>query len=188
MLAAQVMVKVISQPSGTNVATLVIAVLGLLTALGSVVWQAVSYSRSGPRLRITMKRGYVGMGQMVSGPVKLDSTKQMADQGLTERFVGVEVTNVGRLPISIDGAEARMENGMAFMETGLSINPPAGTRIEPHSSKSWWVRWEMAVAMVQTTAAIGSEKSNRALKVRMMVKPTVGKPLTTKEHISISPR
>ena len=125
--------------------------------------------------------------KLVSSPVGLDADSQMASQGLAQKLIGVEVRNVGRLPISIDGAEASMENGASFTETNFPANPPHGARIEPHSSESWWVRWEAVVAMATASAAVKPEW-NRPQEVRMVVRPSAGKRKRTKEISMVSPR
>lgn len=185
MLAAQIIVKVVAPSSGTNTVTLVIAVLGLVAALGSLLWQWFSYRLAGPRLKVALRRGYMGPGNLVSGRADFDASAQMALQGLTEQLIGVEVQNVGRLPISIDGAQAKFESGMLFGET-LTINPVVGMRLEPHSSESWWVRWDALVA-VATASAAANPKWNHPQKIRMVVSPAAGKKKETKEHVLIRP-
>jgi hypothetical protein len=185
VIFSETIVKVVTS-GGTGVLTLAVAIIGLVLAIVSLLWQLFSFRLQGPRLRITLKKGYFGVGNLVSSPIGVDADVQMAAQGLTEKLIGVEVQNVGRMPISIDGATAKLENGMMFTETNLSLNPAIGTRIEPHSTETWWVRWDNVIRMATASAAINS-KWQRAQQVRMQVKPAAGKLRETKEHLLVSP-
>ena len=110
----------------------------------------------------------------------------MASQGLTTLLIGVEITNVGRLPASVHSAAAKTEFGVSVEELSLAVNPQSGVRLEPHSSVTWWVQWQS----VQTAAsvwALSHPEWNRAQKVRMVVRPAVGKHIETKESIPLRP-
>jgi hypothetical protein len=185
--AGQVVVRVVDE--GANWLTLTVAVAGVLLAATSLIWQWLSYRLGGPRLTVSLRIGYYepGQGQLVSSSVSggdlLDA--QMAAQGLTVKLLGVEVLNVGRMPITIDTAQAMCESGVAFSEVGGAWNPPSGSRLEPHSSQSWWVQWDQVLRMVTASSAI--PKWNRPQKVWMELRAATRKSIRTKESVSVAP-
>jgi hypothetical protein len=185
VLLAQVVVKVVNT-GGAEAVTLAVAIVGVVLSSAALMWQWFSYRLGGPRLRVELKKGYAGVGQLVSSPVNVEADAQMAAQGLNEKLLGVEVKNVGRLPISIDSAVARAENGASFSNPGLPLNPEQGFRLEPSSSASWWVSWNAVRAMISATAAVKPEW-NRPQKVWMVVRPAAGKDVKTKQHLIVSP-
>lgn len=187
MSGTEVVVKVVHD-SAADIVTLVIAILGLVISVASASWQVWSRRLDDPRLRVQLLRGYLGNGGIISAPASAaDSWQLMASQGYTERLLGVEVTNVGRFPISVENAIAQAEpSGVSFHRPGWHINPEQNHRLEPFSSASWWVDMPSIAAMVQAGAGTKPEW-NQTQQVRMVVRASGGKSAKTKESLAVSP-
>ena len=80
MIGTATPIEVRISASSDSAITLGIAVAGLLLAMASLVWQWVTFRLNGPRLKLVLKRGYSGGGQLVSALAELDSTAVMAMQ------------------------------------------------------------------------------------------------------------
>ena len=110
----------------------------------------------------------------------------MQEQGLTVRWLAVEVQNVGRFPVAVRSATAKTEDGFGMSSAGGTLNPGPEDRIEPFAFSTWYVQWDGIQAMVDATAAT-RPGWNRAKEVRMEVEPAFGKPIVTKEFVTITP-
>jgi hypothetical protein len=94
--------------TGADAVTLVIAVVGLILGLTSFVWQCISWSREGPKLRVTTSLGFA-LGAVPG-----------------EHFRIVTVVNVGRSPVEITGWGFELPT----KETMVVLNPePMSTRL-----------------------------------------------------------
>jgi hypothetical protein len=80
--------------STLDIVTLVIAVLGLMAAAISLVWQIVSWRLTGPLVKVSVSRGFL-VG--VPGPVP--------------EIISVTARNVGRSNVSIGAWGLRLPNG-----------------------------------------------------------------------------
>jgi hypothetical protein len=118
-----------------DVVTLVVAITGLGLALLSLGWQAAIFVLSGSRVRVSITRGMVGGGNLltIDHPDAWNAAqlKQYAAQGLTTQVVAVKARNAGRMPVSVEHVTLELENGMAFIPpTGVGGNPPVPHRLE----------------------------------------------------------
>jgi hypothetical protein len=139
----------VTQPdpvSTLDIITLVVAIAGLGLAVASLIWQAATFVLSGSRVKIQLKRGFLGSPQGV-GPVSrvtapLDATADhaatMAAQGFHQELLVVDVRNVGRLPVDITSVDGYLSSGWGFSEPGL-YNEQLPYRLEPGSKQAWHV-------------------------------------------------
>ena len=67
------------------VATLVLAVVGLVISVISLTWQVVQHSLTGSRVRAELLLGGFGFGGVVTGPFDMDRSV-LASQGVIEWF------------------------------------------------------------------------------------------------------
>src|SRR5258708_4430487 len=104
-----------------EVGTLVIAVLGLVLSILSLIWQAATYILSGSRVRAELKHGARSADVVVSGP---PGWKRVAAQGLDEEVIGIEVHNLGRMAASIDSVHAALPRGTKTTMLQSIIGPP----------------------------------------------------------------
>lgn len=111
-----------------EVATLVIAVFGLVLSVVSPTWQAATFMLSGSRVRAELTFGYRLGDVVVTQPT---GWQQVAAQGFTEQVIGIKVRNVGRLAASIDTVEAALPGGTRTTMLESIIGPPLPHRLEP---------------------------------------------------------
>jgi hypothetical protein len=142
----------VSQASVT-VATLAIAVVGLVLSVISLTWQAATFVMSGSRVRARLRHGAAGGGSVVSGPPGTQSLRVMAEQGFTTEVIGVEVRNVGRLAVQVTDVRAALPSGFQVSEARISMGPDLPYRLEAQSSQTWFLPAQMARAAV--TASVG---------------------------------
>jgi hypothetical protein len=83
--------------------TLVIAIVGALTGVIALVWQAVTFVLTGGRARVELKMAWLGPGGAIVGEPGSWTLGRSPAPGYDSECLGVEVSNVGRLPISVTG-------------------------------------------------------------------------------------
>jgi hypothetical protein len=105
------------------VTTLVIAIIGAATGIGSLAWQMVTFSKSGPVVTVTATVAFFTHGAEISDPV-----------------VNVKATNSGRSPVTVKGWGLRFPNGQTMVI--LKPAPPSDPlpyRLEPGADANWYV-------------------------------------------------
>jgi len=167
------------------VATLVIAVLGLVFSVASLTWQAATFVLSGSRIRAELKHGARNAGMVGSGPPGQQPLQALAEQGLTEEVVGVEVHNVGRLAASVDKVEVALAGGLKLQMLLDVTGPALPHRLEPQSSASWFV----PAAPIRRTVHASAQVLQRAdpCEIWMEVE-VVGKVVRTRQSMRIGSR
>ena len=134
-----------------EVATLVIAVLGLVLSMVSLAWQAATYVLSGSRVRAELMHGAGNADVVVSGP---PGWKRVAAHGLDEEVIGIEVRNVGRMAASIDSVHAALPRGTKTTMLQSIVGPPLPHRLDPQGVASWFLPMAQVRATVGTTAEV----------------------------------
>lgn len=147
-------------------ASLIIAIISLVLAAGSVGAQLGTWVLDGGRSRLTLLHGVVGMGGIVSGPVGRDGSpldlRTVQAQGPTgDELVGVRVANVGRAPLRVTSYGVKLVRpGLAFTPLGDAIGPSLPCTIEPGSSETWYAQMRSARALVAAAGALGTPVSD----------------------------
>lgn len=188
-----------------QIAALVIAIVGVALAAGSLAWQAATYVLTGGRAQVDLRVGALnrgGTGMMTARPHNLDEvwTQHLAEQGYTRPVVIVRVRNVGRLPVTVQrwSLGCLQENsggGTLFRQIqqrrnprtvseltpiGESIGPPLPHRLEPGTSETWAVDAQA----VHTFAVTNRETFNLAVAAVVgKVELGTGRTHTTREPI-----
>ena len=87
-----------TEPTTLDIVTLVVAIIGALTGIAALVWQAVEFSLTGARVRVTLKSAIVGpSGAIVADGAKAwEQAEMYAADGYTDPAYG-EITVVGGL-------------------------------------------------------------------------------------------
>jgi hypothetical protein len=89
-----------------EVTTLIIAIIGAVTGVGSLAWQVVAFTQSGPRVNVTAFQALL-----------------IADDAADDWHVTVTATNSGRAPVTVKGWGFRMPNGKTIhMISNLSLS------------------------------------------------------------------
>ena len=94
-----------------ELAALVPGVVGVVLATLSLIWQAMSFLLTGPRVNVRLSESLrAAHGGVVVGPLSIypdASRTALEDDGYTEHVFTVTATNAGRLPATVSPAGAR---------------------------------------------------------------------------------
>lgn len=171
--------------STSDALTLVIAIVGLVLAAASLAWQAATFLMTGARVKVKLQRGALGPGGCVLGPVSGGMPpEELAQQGYVDPVLAVEVTNVGRLPTTITGWHAVLENGILFSNPLDPTNPELPYRLEAQSRAIWYADLRAIQAAVTASYSSGVTKQAHQ-KVGMSVDLASGKTIETKETLDV---
>lgn len=144
-----------------DIAAFVIACLGFFVAALGLGWQIASWALDGRRVRVRLKHGAMGRGGAVAGSVpRSGEPRDIASvraEGFTGReVIGIEVTNIGRLPVTVRKYSVHAQGtGFAFTPMGEAIGPTMPFRLEPGDSETWYAEMDSARALVESVKAIG---------------------------------
>lgn len=85
--------------------TLIIAILGLCTAIASLTWNVVAFALQGARPEVSLYAGIATSHGVTSGPAKesmVNSIQSMKEENPSASMVlAVEIVNRGRLPLHV---------------------------------------------------------------------------------------
>ena len=168
-----------SGPTGYDTIALVVAIVGLVLAVASLVWNFAVFRLSGPRIKVYLQFGARGPGGIATrrGPRQPD-WGQLSNQGLDEPLVGVEVVNVGRAAIDVQRCNCRLsKEGYAYFDHRLPVNRPFPFRLEAHASESWWVPLGPVIGLGVVVAR--GQGSKERITARMEVETTGRRPVRT---------
>lgn len=170
-----------------TIATLAIAVLGVLLSALSLGWQAATFVLTGGRVRAELRAGGIDPGGgMVTGPAKdmsLRQANELKAQGFTRPVVAVQVRNVGRLPVVITGWSLVTEpGGVGFHPMADSIGPPLDHRLEAGAPAIWAVDGGAAQRLVRVTAEALNVPPDR-IRLRGRVSLGTGRNVDTRETL-----
>jgi hypothetical protein len=145
-----------------QIATLVIAVVGVSLAVLSIAWQAATFILTGPRVKVELHEGLRGpLGVMVASlNVYTDDGRAALERsGYDEHVLAITAINNGRLPATITSWSVRFGNG-ASQSVGLDRqNPELPYRLEAHSSATWYMLAEHAQGVQRVFADQGRDAS-----------------------------
>jgi hypothetical protein len=126
--------------NGSGLATTIIAVLGVVLALASLAWQAVSFRLTGSRVSVYLRGGMKHMSGVSAvttpGPVTPGQIKMLQNQGFTVPVLAVEVKNSGRSPTNIVNIALLFGSGASYSET--VFDPPLPFRLDAESEQTWY--------------------------------------------------
>jgi hypothetical protein len=161
--------------SGT--VSLLISVLALGVALGTLAWSVASFWLSGARFRVDIRYGFRGAGAVVSKPEYDPSVDSlMVSQGFTEEVFGVQVRNVGRAAGTVTGWTIRVA-GFGYSNPRDPLNPSLPRKIDSGETESWWGEARAIYATISAARAIGPVPS--PVRVHAEVDLGTGKTLRT---------
>ncbi len=152
------------------IATLIIAVLGLVLSVASLTWQAATFVLSGSRVRADLRHGARNATTAVSGPPGSQQLQFLAAQGFTEEVIGIEVRNVGRLAASIESVAATLAGGVQFTQLRDSGGPPLPHTLEPQSAAKWF----LPAVPVRAAVAVSSQTLKGADPCKVWMEVTLG--------------
>jgi hypothetical protein len=158
----------VSQSDGTATTTLVIAVIGLVLAVASIVWQAAAFRLSGARVKVQLREGALGHGYVATGPPGTQPMSALARQGFDTEILAVLVRNKSRMPITVERVQARFETGMAIGHTVQVGQTTLPHRLEGGASDTWFVDMG-TIRRVIPVLKTPKHEHRSGMKVRMEV-------------------
>jgi hypothetical protein len=144
---------VVVHNGGSDLTTTILAVVGVVLAIGSLVWQAWTFRLSGSRVRFTIQ---VAMLDRVTGEgiglpdMTTDQELGLRRQGLTHPVLTVVVKNSGRSPTSVRSVKVVYSNDVVFIAPGY--DPALPFRLDAESEQTW--RFERS-HLVEYSQALG---------------------------------
>ena len=124
-----------------QVATLVIAVVGLGLAALSLGWQLATFFLTGPRVKVDLHEGFKSAsGELMTGAASIYTNEGRAALerlGYTEHVLAIEAINTGRLAATVNGWSIEFGNGALYENPSDMLNPKLPYRLEPHTSQLW---------------------------------------------------
>jgi hypothetical protein len=136
-----------------DVATFVIAVLGLVVATGIAVWQGATFILSNGRARVTVFVGASNGDATIQAAADKETPEQILSfsaRGYRDPFIGVKVENYGRAPIFVDRWGLRHDSGLKVFPLHAT-GPDLPYRIEAGANESWRMDLQPAIDVEDAT-------------------------------------
>lgn len=171
--------------SALDIVTLVVAGIGALTGIAALAWQAATFALSGGRAKVTLKVAWLspGGGALVGEPGTWHPGRRPAE-GFDLECFGVEVVNVGRLPITVTGWG--VDIGKAQLGYVLAAwNPPLPHRLDVGEQATWFVEAPSVAAAASALAEVVG--GNPSVRLRANAKLGTGKSVTSKNSMTLTP-
>jgi hypothetical protein len=176
-----------------EVATFVLAVIGVGLSIASLTWQAATFVLSGTRLECELRMGAIGplMRGFMTMPVKdwTGLTPTIKSQGFTMERVFIVVRNTGRLATSVTGYALKTNTGQRFGTTQAECwEKPLPRRLEPGDSETWSLSSADAYAIAEAVrgmAQLRAQVKNGILEVRAEVEDGAGRKVVSKQALQI---
>lgn len=137
-----------------DVTTLVIATIGALTGVASLVWAVTSHLLSGARVKVELLVGWAGNAGVVTIPwSSFNPSAPPPFHGIPVDFpvVGVQVRNAGRLPCSVHGWSIALDNGVALSHVPMPMNPPLPHRLDLGEEQTWFAELHTVLSMIEVS-------------------------------------
>jgi hypothetical protein len=152
--------------TGLDIATLVIAVVGAITGVGSLVWNVASHALTGARVKAELQPGFFGHGGVIT--TNWDNFRQddPPDPGFDRAVLVVKARNVGRLPASVTGWSVVI-GATELSHVGGAWNKPLPHRLEGGEDNSWYVEFGQVEAIIRTLVATNMPPDKLAAKVSL---------------------
>ncbi|MCT3000945.1 phosphoribosylamine--glycine ligase [Propionibacterium freudenreichii] len=166
----------------SEVIALVIASISLLIAGLSLGWQVAEWLLSAGRPKAKLIHGVQGRGGLATGPVEKSGERRniqhLREQGFDgPEVIGVQVTNHGRSPVTVDSIALRLRGGtMSLVALTELLGPELPHRLEAGTNESWYVDADLGHRLV---AASRSALHEQIRGVYMTVAFGTGKSITT---------
>ena len=172
-----------------QVATFVIAVLGLAVATSSLTWNVVQFLLAGSRPEVQLIVGALAPGGMVVGEpgphIEGTLRRFAADNGYDRRVIGVRVINYGRTAARVQSWGIKLKTaGVSFKPLDDSIGPELPHVLEPGAQETWVVDIERAVRLASVTAATFKRPEEPLYGI---VELSTGKALKSRKSVHVLP-
>lgn len=141
-----------------QVATFVIAVFGAVVAAGSATWNVAQWRLSGGRAKVRLVMGNATpSGLMVGEPSEATfrNIQRLAKDGHAKQVIGIEVANVGRAAITVQGwAIQTTKTGVSYIPITDSDGPRLPCTVDAGAQQTWVVDVQQGIALLHAAAAL----------------------------------
>lgn len=167
---------------------LLISAVSLAVAGTSLGWQIAQWLLSAGRPKAKLLHGVQGGGGAVTGPVGKDGKQFRTDRLRAQGFngpelIGVQITNHGRAPVTIESVSVAPRGGSArFVPQAQLMGPDLPHRIDAGTNASWYVDVEVGQLLVETSRTALEE---RVTGVYMTATLGTGKEISTPTTLRI---
>jgi len=170
-----------------EIATLIIAALGVLLGALSLGWQAATYVLTGGRVKIALKVGAVvdsgtGMALMPVAEATPDKLASLGQQGFSRAVIAVEVRNVGRLPVTVSRWSLESSLGVSYVPIADSLGSALPHRLDLGEPATWALDLHQAIHLVKTTTEVLGKGCEQA-RVHGVVELGDGRRYTTTDSL-----
>ena len=176
-------------PLGVDTAALVISIISLVIAMGSLLWQFVQWKLSAGRPEVALVQGLTeGTTSALTFPIPDDGEPfnfdEMRDQLLaqgvhTDTAIGIEIFNRGRSNVIVKEVVVHFEGAApVFSPGGQTIGHPLPYRLEPGDQQTWLVKMTLIESMVDAMRATGTAPSGIYMTARFGTGKTPRTPQT----------
>jgi hypothetical protein len=166
-----------------EIVTLVVAIVGAVTGVAALVWEAVTFVLSGSRVKVALVHVWLGGGSVaVTVPLSEPIGKQPPSPHATVETLGVEVRNVGRLAVSVTDWRIKIGPTELISLRGVPHNKQLPHRLDVGEENTWFV--EVAQIHAAVSAAVGTFGP---VEIRARASLGTGKSTTSRNSISLSP-
>jgi hypothetical protein len=145
---------------------LIVGAIGVVLAVGSLLWQAWTFLRSGSRVRVEARDGFrragIGAVATIAKTASAEEAAHLRDQGFTERVLAVHVSNAGRGSTSVVSVDLVFNDGGSV--ASAAQDPPLPFRLEGESEQAWYMEAQLAQ---RYAAAMQIERPTVRAEVRL---------------------
>ncbi|MCL2468572.1 MAG: phosphoribosylamine--glycine ligase [Micrococcales bacterium] len=147
----------------TEAVALLVAAVSLLVAGLSLGWQMAEWLLSAGRPRATLLLGVAQGAGVYCGPVpksgRLLDLDQFLRQGIDgPEVLGIQVTNHGRAPVTVDRVAVLTQGGtVSYVPGDDLVGPGLPCTVEPGRNNSWYVPLDKALALASASREAAGE-------------------------------
>jgi hypothetical protein len=153
-----------------QLAALIVAVVAACVAFISLGWQVVAFVLTGPRVKVVLAAAFRNplTGELlVTTPAAIvGGVAKLRELGYSEPVLLVRVINRGRSATTVERWNLGFGNGAMYLHPRADpTNPPTPTRLEPHTSTTYYT----LVEWLQGYQANFARQTRRARRIRAVI-------------------
>ncbi len=160
-----------------DVVTLVLAVLGVVLGVSSLVWQAVTFVLTGARVTVKLLNAAVQDGGALTWPVG-GSGGPVPPPG-SALALGVEVTNSGRTDVDVVSWGLDFGEGIVLVPGEWWPNAKLPHRLQHGSQRTWFTQ-------ARDVQSVPNAR-RKEVSVSGFVRLGDGRTVRTREHLAVAP-
>lgn len=167
-------------PTRLDIVTLILAIVGVVTGIIALVWQAVEFRLSGPRVVLEVTEALVLPNGAVFGPGVWTATSTGSD-GAPD--IAVTATNKGRAPVTVQGVRLDLPAGNFLITGSRHSSPSLPHRLEASESATWFADLRVVAAVATTAVSLGATNT----PVKASAELGDGRRVTSKKSLMLPP-